>query len=226
MRGPPLKDKEIEEEKFIPLSFIFDYLKKVDTDLKTVKKKYYSEEAESYLLKEPIEFKDWIGESYNILRLIILLIIGIIVLLSIFGFITGTEIGISWFDIYSYAHLGFGILVFLLLSFIYTIPKRIDDSKEPRVSMFYIFLLSILMLVLWEIFENTFLLAVGIKPRIDTFENFSTDMIFGTLGAGIQYILFNMYYEKKKYVYYGIGAICSISYITYFAIVTPILIGF
>jgi len=207
---------DTNKNPFIPLSFIFNYLKKEEKNLAEVKESYNNAKLSTILNKEPIKLKDWIIESFNVIRFIILIIIVItIVFISIMGISTGSEVGVSWFDAYSLVHVGFGIFLFLLLSLLHTIPKWL--------SMLSVFILTILGLIGWEIIENTLFLALGIKVsgKIDNPQNLTSDMIFGILGAGFLLIVFNIFYEEKKWVYYVIGGVSSILYFIYLFVLTP-----
>lgn len=216
---------DTNKNPFIPLSFIFNYLKKEEINLAKVKESYNNAKLSTILNKEPIKLKDWIIESFNVIRFIILIIIVItIVFISIMGISTGSEVGVSWFDAYSLVHFGFGIILFLLLSLLHTIPKF--QGKIEGLSMLSVFILTILGLIGWEIIENTLLLALGIKVsgKIDNPQNLTSDLIFGILGAGFLLIVFNFFYEEKKmkWVYYVIGGVSSILYLIYLFVLTPL----
>jgi hypothetical protein len=206
---------------FIPLSYIFNYLRKEEINLAKVKESYKNAELSTILKKEPIKLKDWIMESFNVIRFIILIIIAItIAFISIMGITTGSEVGISWFDAYSLVHVGIGVSIFFFLSLLHTIPKF--QSKKEWLSMLSVFILTIFLLIGWEIIENTLVLALGIKAsgKIDSPQNLTSDLIFGILGAGFLLIVFNIFYEEKKmeWVYYVIGGVSSSLYFIYLLI--------
>ena len=130
------------------------------------------------------------------------------------GIITGSELATGWIDVWSAGHIGFGMTMFCFLSLMYTLPRR-DENKE-LISILYVFIITILGLIMWEIVENTLLLEVGIKSMPDSPQNIISDLIFGVFGAGSQLILFNFFYEEKEKVkiYYGFGIAGLILFIT------------
>ena len=70
-----------------------------------------------------------------------------------------SEVGISWFDFYSIGHICFGIGLFLFFSLFYTIPKK--KGHTPIFSLLFVFICTLIILGLWELFENTLFRAWG-----------------------------------------------------------------
>jgi uncharacterized membrane protein YeaQ/YmgE (transglycosylase-associated protein family) len=122
---------------------------------------------------------------------------------------TTNEVGISWLDFYSIGHICFGIGIFMFFSLFYTIPKA--KKSTPMFSLLFIFILTLIILSLWEILENTILLLVNLKfeDRLDSPQNIFTDMLFGILGALGAWFFAKWVFEKEKKVwpYYVFGLI-------------------
>ena len=210
---------------YIPLSFAHQYINKEEINLKQSIKRYNSTKLDDLLKKKPLQLKEWIIQSSNLLRFIFLLIIIIIIVfVSVMGIITGSELATDWIDVWSAGHIGFGMTMFCFLSLMYTLPRR-DENKE-LISILYVFIITILGLIMWEIVENTLLLEVGIKSMPDSPQNIISDLIFGVFGAGSQLILFNFFYEEKEKVkiYYGFGIAGLILFIIYTLIVPTIVL--
>ncbi|TFG30465.1 MAG: DUF2585 family protein [Promethearchaeota archaeon] len=133
---------------------------------------------------------------------------------------TSSEVGISWFDFYSIGHICLGIGVFLFFSLFYTIPK--SKGKTPIFSLLFVFILTIIILIAWEILENTLLLVMNLKfeDRNDSPQNIFTDMIFGTLGGLVAWIFAYITFEKDKKVwpYYTFGLIAFALWLVIFII--------
>ena len=121
------------------------------------------------------------------------------------------EVGISWFDFYSFGHICFGIAAFTILSLFYTIPKK--RGKTPLVSLLFVFLFSIVLFIGWELLENLLFIQIGWKfeGRVDSWPNIIIDILMGMVGAlgswGFFKLLFNM---NSFWVYYLFG-ICGFS---------------
>lgn len=210
---------------YIPLSFAHQYINKEEINLKQSIKRYNSTKLEDLLEKKPIQLKEWIIQSSNILRFIFLIIIIIIIVfVSVMGIITGAELATGWIDVWSAGHIGFGMTIFCGISLAYTLPRRHDN--EELISILFVFIITMLSLIIWEIVENTLLLEIGIKLIPDSPQNIISDLIFGVFGAGSQLILFNIYYEEKKKVktYYGFGIAGLILFIIYTIIVPTIVL--
>ena len=131
-------------------------------------------------------------------------------LLSEFFATDTSEVGISWFDFYSFGHLCFGIGLFLFFSLFYTIPKR-KYGTTPIFSLLFVFLLTMICSVIWEIVENLVFLDLGLKfeDRADSWQNITTDLLlcaFGGLGTWLfAYITFEK--DKNVFAYYAFGLI-------------------
>ena len=93
------------------------------------------------------------------------------------------EVGISWLDFYSIGHICFGIGAFTILSLFYTIPKK--KGKTPLVSLLFVFILSILLFIGWELLENLLFIEIGWKfeGRLDSLPNIISDILMGIVGA-------------------------------------------
>jgi len=118
------------------------------------------------------------------------------------------EVGVSWFDFYSIGHICFGLGVFLFLSLFYVVPKH--NGHTEWMALWFIFILAIGVLVLWEVLENSLFIAMGIKfeGRADSLQNIATDLLIGTLGAVINCIAASRI-DKKTHMwkYYVPGII-------------------
>ncbi len=125
--------------------------------MKQSKERYNVANLEEILKKQPIQLKEWIIKSSNILRLIILLIfIIIIVFVSVMGIITGSELATGWIDVWSAGYIGFGMMIFSFISLGYTLPRR--HKSQEIISIFFVFISAIMTMIIWEIIENTLLL--------------------------------------------------------------------
>ena len=120
------------------------------------------------------------------------------------------EVGISWFDFYSIGHICFGIGAFTILSLFYTIPKK--RGKTPLISLLFVFILSFLLFIGWELLENILFIEIGWKfeGRIDSWANIIIDIIMGIVGGlgcwGFCYWIF----EKEGHIWeYYLFGICG-----------------
>ena len=133
---------------------------------------------------------------------------------------TTSEVGVSWLDFYSIGHICFGIGVFLFFSLFYSIPKARGDT--PLLSLLAVFILTFIILIAWEVLENTLLLILNLKfeNRTDSPQNIFTDMIFGTIGAlGACLFAYESFErEKKHWPYYVFGLISFAIWIGVFII--------
>ncbi|MFX1391137.1 MAG: hypothetical protein ACFE9Z_13815 [Promethearchaeota archaeon] len=119
------------------------------------------------------------------------------------------EVGISWFDFYSIGHICFGIGLFLFWSLFYTIPKK--KGKVPIFSLLFVFILTVVCGIIWEIVENTILLNFGLKfeNRADSWQNMSTDVLLCAVGGLGTWLFAYLTFEKEKsaFAYYLFGII-------------------
>jgi len=116
-------------------------------------------------------------------------------------------VGIAWFDFYSIGHLCFGIGVFLFFSLFYTIPKH--KGKTPLFSLLFVFILTLGILILWEVLEHFLFMDLGWKfeGRPDSWENITTDLLIGTFGGIVSWIFCHEVFVKDKNIwsYYIFG---------------------
>jgi hypothetical protein len=119
------------------------------------------------------------------------------------------EVGISWFDFYSIGHLCFGIGLFLFFSLFYTVPKR--KGKTPIFSLLFVFILTMIFAILWEVLEYLIFLPLGWKfeDRPDSWQNISTDLLLGAIGGLGTWLFAYITFEKDKnsFAYYTFGII-------------------
>jgi uncharacterized membrane protein YeaQ/YmgE (transglycosylase-associated protein family) len=122
---------------------------------------------------------------------------------------TTSEVGISWLDFYSIGHICFGIGAFLFFSLFYTIPKA--KGSVPLFSLLFVFILTLIVLVAWEIIENTILFLSNLKfeNRPDSMQNIFTDIMFGIVGGLGAWLFAYLTFEKDKKIwpYYLFGII-------------------
>lgn len=122
---------------------------------------------------------------------------------------TANEVGVSWFDFYSIGHICFGIGVFLFFSLFYTIPK--NKGKTPLFSLLFVFILTLIILILWEVIENLLFIEIGWKfeNRVDSWQNITTDILIGIVGALSSWVFCHLIFVKGKSVwaYYIFGII-------------------
>ena len=135
-------------------------------------------------------------------------------------------VGIAWFDFYSIGHFCFGIAVFLFFSLFYTIPKH--NGKTPLFSLLFVFILTLGILVLWEALENFLLIDLGWKfeCRPDSWQNITTDLIFGTIGGIVSWIFCHEVFvkDKKIWSYYVFGIIGFTLWLVVFIILRALTI--
>ncbi len=171
---------------------------------------YENAKLKFFLNKEPIQFKEWLYQSLNIVR-IILFIVTIEFIIAIVSFVRLYQgpagVGINWIDIYSFAHVFFGISTFFCLSFYYFIP--LYNGKEVLISLRLCYVLTLIILVGWELLENLLFINIGIKPKLDSPINITIDLVLGIIGAALQLIFARYVIEQKKNlsVYYVFGVI-------------------
>ncbi len=131
-----------------------------------------------------------------------------------------SEVGVSWFDFFSIGHICFGIGVFLFFSLCYSIPKSRGDT--PILSLLAVFILTFIILIAWEVVENTLFLDLNLKfdNRPDSPQNILTDIVFGTIGALGSLLWAYEAFEKgkKHWPYYVFGLIMFVIWLLVFSI--------
>lgn len=120
-----------------------------------------------------------------------------------------TEVGISWFDFYSIGHICLGIGLFLFWSLFYTIPKK--KGRIAIFSLLFVFILTIVCAIVWEIIEHTIFLDFGWKfeNRPDSWQNMTTDVLLCAVGGLGTWLFAYLIFEKDKsaFGYYTFGII-------------------
>jgi hypothetical protein len=118
-----------------------------------------------------------------------------------------SQVGIAWLDFYSIGHICFGIGVFLFFSLFYTIPKK--HGNIPIFSLLFVFILTVICAVAWEIIENTVFINIGWKfeGRADSWQNITSDIIFVSLGGLGSWLVCYLVFIKDKniWLYYIFG---------------------
>ncbi|MFW9950900.1 MAG: hypothetical protein ACFFKA_12345, partial [Candidatus Thorarchaeota archaeon] len=116
-------------------------------------------------------------------------------------------VGIAWLDFYSIGHIAFGVGVFLFFSLFYTVPKK--HGKIPIFSLLFVFILTVIIAVLWEVVENTIFINMGWKfeGRADSWQNITSDIVFGCLGGLGSWLFCYLVFVKEKniWLYYFFG---------------------
>ncbi|MFX0026765.1 MAG: hypothetical protein ACFE8M_10140 [Candidatus Hermodarchaeota archaeon] len=119
------------------------------------------------------------------------------------------QVGLAWFDFYSIGHLCFGIGVFLFFSLFYTVPK--NKGHTPIFSLLFVFICTIIIIVLWEVLENTLFIEIGWKfeGRADSWQNITTDILMGAVGSLGSWLFCYIIFIKEKniWAYYIFGII-------------------
>ena len=119
------------------------------------------------------------------------------------------EVGISWFDFYSIGHICLGIGLFLFWSLFYTIPKK--KGRTPIFSLLFVFILTIVFAIIWEIIEHTVFLELEWKfeNRPDSWQNMSTDVLLCAVGGLGTWFFAYLIFEKERsaFGYYTFGII-------------------
>lgn len=119
-----------------------------------------------------------------------------------------SHVGVSAVDSYSIGHVAFGVMSWLIISLLYSVPGNWD--LPPLVPLWGIFLLVLAVGVIWEIFENTIFWAMGKKfeNRKDSLLNALWDVVFVMLGALVFWIFWLLYVDIGGFAgrwYYLIG---------------------
>jgi len=141
---------------------------------------------------------------------------------------TISEVGVSWLDFYSIGHICFGIGVFLFFSLFYTIPK--NKGHVPIFSLLLVFIITFVILIAWELLENLLFIEIGWKfeGRLDSWQNITTDIIFGIIGALISWLFCHLIFTKGKniWAYYIFGIIGFGLWLGVFIILRAVYFGY
>lgn len=121
-----------------------------------------------------------------------------------------SQVGVSPLDSYSIGHVAMGIMAWLIISLGYSIYQYY--GLPPLFELWGVFLLTLAVAVVWELFENTIFWYAGKKfeNRRDSILNSIWDIIFVMLGAVIFWIFWYLYVDLYNYAgrwYYLIGFI-------------------
>lgn len=196
----PKTKKFKESQLFLPLSFYISTVKDKNSSIKTSLNEFNQVTLDQFIV-EPVvseseSIKDWLLKSERIkLFRFTILTITVLIALVISVVSIGQPINIGWFDIDTFSQIPTGVSLFLFLSMFYVFPKY--HKKTPIFSLLFVFILTSISVVLWEVMSNTFLVSVGIG-QIDSPQNMATDILFGLLGGGIAWIFALEFFEEKR----------------------------
>ncbi len=134
---------------------------------------------------------------------------------------TVDEVGLSWFDFFSIGHITFGIAVFLIFSLFYTVPV-VSKDEDYIMPPWLVFVLTIVVLVVWEFLENILMFAWGMKfeGRQDSWQNITTDILLGVVGALCSWGFAALIIKKDKNIwdYYIFGIVSFAIWLIFFFI--------
>ncbi len=132
------------------------------------------------------------------------------------------EVGKSPIDYYSWGHLAFGMMTFILLSLINTIPTLASNNLIYTIPYWWMIVIAVGVFIIWEILENTLLVEMGFKfeGRRDSLKNALSDIVFGFIGGLFIWILKGVIVN-----FMGVAAGDLAAYIGYFYIVSLIAFG-
>ena len=104
---------------------------------------------------------------------------------------TKEEVGKAPWDYFSWGHIAMGIMTFILLSLINTIPSLVTNELIYIIPWWLMIVLSIVVALVWEIMENTLFMEWGFKfeGRRDSLVNAIWDVIFVIIGALIMWLI-------------------------------------
>ncbi len=125
--------------------------------------------------------------------------------------LTREEAGQCLFDFFSIGHMAFGLAVFLIMSLFYVIPYTSKKDSRVLMPLWLCYVLSIIILIVWEFIENILLYNLGWKfeDQQDSIYNVISDIVIGSIFAGINYLacikIINK--GKNKWAYYIPGII-------------------
>jgi hypothetical protein len=113
-----------------------------------------------------------------------------------------SQVGLAWMDFYSIGHICFGIGLFLFFSLFYTIPKK--HGNVPIFSLLFVFILTVIFAVLWELVENTLFIDLGWKfeGRADSWQNIISDILFGCVGGLGSWLFCYLVFVKEKNIWF------------------------
>ena len=118
------------------------------------------------------------------------------------------QTGRAPWDYFSWGHIDMGIMSYLLLSLINTVPSWLTQTKLDTIFWWVMLVLTII--------ENTLFIKMGIKfeNRRDSLANATWDIIFAIIGGayiwGIKGILVNLIGVHLIPVFYIIGIVSFI----------------
>ncbi len=105
------------------------------------------------------------------------------------------EVGLSAMDYFTWGHIAMGVGFFALLSLLHVYFKYV--KQNDKFPIWLPFLITVIIGVLWEIFENVLLYNLGMKfeDRRDSLLNASVDIVFVTLGAAVYLLLWSLLFK-------------------------------
>jgi len=134
--------------------------------------------------------------------------------------LTFQEAGQCAFDFFSLGHICMGIGIFLFWSLFYTIPK--SKGRTPLFSLLFVFILTIICGIIWEIIENTLFFELGLKFEglSDSGINIMTDILLVAVGGLGSWLYCYLIFEKDKKIraYYIFGLISFAIWLIFFFI--------
>ncbi len=129
---------------------------------------------------------------------------------------TKDQTGRAPWDYFSWGHIDMGIMSYLLLSLINTIPSWVTQSKVDIIFWWVMLVLTIVVAVVWELMENTLFIKLGIKfeNRKDSLANATWDIIFAIIGGayvwGIKGLMVNLVGFHLIPAFYIVGIVSFI----------------
>lgn len=104
---------------------------------------------------------------------------------------TKDEVGKAPWDYFSWGHIAMGVMTFILLSLINTIPSLVSNEIIDIIPWWLMIVLAIVVALVWELLENTLFIHLGVKfeGRRDSLVNAIWDVIFAIIGALIMWLI-------------------------------------